>query len=83
MANDHLVDRRIETQVAIYGGRIERATATLEQVVRNRRDQNLQRLHRGRIHNLEHKREEAVEKLERGRGLAVTLQPVAVAVMSG
>jgi hypothetical protein len=82
-ANEDLVARRIDTQAAIYDDRIRRAETTLDQVTRDGRDRNLQRLHRGRINNLSQKKREVVTKLEQGRELALTLQPVAVAVMSG
>ncbi len=82
-ANEDLVARRIDTQVAIYNDRVSRAEETLDKVTREGKDQTLQRLYRGRINNLTQKRTEVVAKLEQGRGLALTLQPVAVAVMSG
>jgi hypothetical protein len=77
--NEDLIARRIDTQVAIYQDRVRRAQTTLSKAV----DQNLQRLHRGRINNLNQKRVEIVAKLEHGRALALTVAPVAVAVMSG
>ncbi len=80
--NEGMVDRRIATQTASYEGKISRAEATLAQVVRERRSASLQRLHRGRINNLSLRRDELIAKLEEGRQLAVTLHPVAVAVVS-
>jgi len=82
-ANEDLVARRIDTQVAIYEGRVRRAQETLDQVTRAGRDQNLRRLHKGRINNLNLRRVETVATLEQGRDLALTLQPIAVAVISG
>jgi superfamily II DNA or RNA helicase len=82
-ANADLVERRIDTQVAIYDDRVSRTEETLAKVIRERRDVTLQRLHRGRINNLRQKQMDVVAKLEEGRELALTLQPVAVAVMCG
>ncbi|MEA2826788.1 MAG: hypothetical protein QOG43_1227 [Actinomycetota bacterium] len=81
--NEDLVARRIDTQVAIFQDRVRRAETTLGRVTEKRMDQNLQRLHKGRINNLNQKRVEIVAKLEHGRALALTVAPVAVAVMSG
>lgn len=81
-ANEDLVAGRIDTQVALYDDRIRRTEATLAHVVQAGRDQSLQRLYRARIGNLQQKREDIVRKLEDGRALALTLHPVAVAVMS-
>jgi hypothetical protein len=78
-----MVDRRIATQSASYEDKIRRAEVTLAQVIREGRSASLQRLHRGRINNLSQHRTELIAKLEEGRQLAVTLQPVAVAVMAG
>jgi hypothetical protein len=81
--NEGMVDRRIATQSASYEDKIRRAEVTLAQVTREGRNASLQRLHRGRINNLSQHRTELIAKLEEGRQLAVTLQPVAVAVMAG
>lgn len=77
-ANEDLVAARIDTQWAVYDGRIRKTEATLGQVS----DRNLKRLYQGRIVNLRHKQEDIVRKLEDGRGLALTLHPVAVAVIT-
>lgn len=81
--NEGMVDRRIATQSASYEDKIRRAEDTLAQVTREGLSASLQRLHRGRINNLSQHRTELIAKLEEGRQLAVTLQPVAVAVMAG
>ena len=51
-------------------------------MVRDRRGESVQRLHRSRIANIELRLADATQKLEASRGLAVTLRPVALAEVS-
>lgn len=80
-ANEALVDARIASQLASYESKIRKAKETLKLVETDRRSTSIQRLHRGRIHNLEQKIQEVVEEAESKREFALTLEPVAAAVV--
>lgn len=78
--NESLVDQQQATKAASFDFKIRRAEQTLQKLRAEGRDQRVQRLHAGRISNLRQQREAALAELERRRGLAVSVQPVAVAV---
>jgi hypothetical protein len=58
-----------------------RAEATLAKVERERRSLSLQRLHRGHIQNLRQRAIEAADSASARRELALTIHPVAAAVV--
>ena len=80
-ANEAVVDARLAAQRASYEHKIRRVEATLATVQRDGRGASVQRLHRGHIQNLEQRSLEATEVAESRRGLALTIQPVAAAVV--
>lgn len=80
-ANEVLVDARIAAQRASFEHKINRAESTLAKVERERRSQSLQRLHRGHIQNLHQRAREAADSASSRRELALTIHPVAAAVV--
>ena len=78
-SNEALVDARIAAQRASIEAKVRRTWATLAKVT----NQNLVRLHRGRIANLENRLTEVVAELDGRRQLAVTSHPVAVIGVTG
>lgn len=81
--NDALVDSQLATRSAGLRHQIRRAEGVLEQLIRDRRAESVQRLRRGQIRNLEQRLAELPGELERRRELAITSQPVALAVVTG
>ena len=75
--NDALVNAQIDAKRTSFDLKIRRAETTLAGV--QQRAVSVQRIYEGRVRNLKVQRREAVEQLERRRGLAVTSEPVAVA----
>ncbi len=83
LENDALVDSQLATRSSGLRHQIRRAEAMLEQLVRDRRAQSMQRLRQGQIRNLEQRLADLPTELERRRELAITSQPVALAVVTG
>lgn len=81
--NDALVDSQLATRSAGLRHQISRAEGVLEQLVRDRRGEAVQRLRRGQIRNLQQRLADLPGELERRRELAMTSQPVALAVVTG
>lgn len=76
--NVAMVEARIAAQRAGFDLKIERARHTLALVRRESRAKAVQRLHEGRIANLERRRDEVAEELTAKRALAVGVRPIAV-----
>jgi hypothetical protein len=81
--NDALVDAQLATRGAGLRHQIRRAEGVLEQLVREGRGESVQRLRRGQIRNLQQRLADLPGELERRRELAMTSQPVALAVVTG
>jgi len=81
--NEALVDAQVATKSLGYELKIRRARDTLKGLVRDGRDESIQRMYRGRIANLEVARDVAIAKLDEGRNLSVTSRAVALTVVSG
>lgn len=76
--NDALVDARVASRVRSIDLKLERAQATLREVVENARDERVVRLHEGRIRNLLMDRDAVSGDVESGRSLDVSSRAVAV-----
>jgi hypothetical protein len=79
--NDALVDGRRLTLERTMQSKIRRAQATLSSLQRNERSESIQRLHRGRIANLENKLAIDLERLDEARAFSVTWSPAAIVVV--
>lgn len=81
--NDALVDSQLATRSAGLRHQIRRAESVLEQLIRDRRGESVQRLRKGQIRNLRQRLDELPAELESRRDLAMTSQPIALAVIQG
>ena len=78
-ANAALVDARIATQHGALTVKIQQAGETLARV--SGRDARLTRMYEGRIRNLREKRSQVAHELGQRRALAVSVRPVALALV--
>lgn len=76
--NESLVDGRILAQLRSLDLKLSRAAEVLEANL----DPAVRRLHEGRVRALRRRRDEIAPELHRRRGLTVTLQPVAVVLLT-
>lgn len=76
-ANEALVDARIQARLDGIDLKLAKAGEVLGKV----QDRSIRRMYEGRIRNLGLQREDVVAELDAKRGLAVTTQPVAVALL--
>ena len=79
LSNASLVEARIASQTAAIEIKLEQAEQTLRTVAG--KDDRIVRLNESRVRNLSVRRQEVREELASKRSLAVTLRPVAVAVV--
>lgn len=81
--NDALVGSRLQSQRESFKLKISRAKETLERVLADGRDASISRLHTGRIRHLNQRLAELDFDMEPKRYLTVSVQPVAVVIVSG
>ena len=81
--NRQLINTRIATQRVGITYKIQRAEETLAKVTADRRGEAVLRLHRGTIRNLTAQLEQLDAAMDEHRQVAVTIEPIAVAVLSG
>lgn len=76
--NDAMIEGRRLTLQRTYASKIQRAESTLAAVRRDGRAESIQRLHRGRIANLQNTLGIELDRLEEARAFAVTWRPIAL-----
>lgn len=81
--NESLVDARIATRRSSIEHRIARARGLLDQARSDQRDKRIVRLHEGTIRNATEQLRQVADDMAERRGLALTLQEIAVVVMTG
>jgi hypothetical protein len=79
--NEALVTSRQDALAASFQLKIARAEQILAEVRLRGRERSIQRIYEGRIRNLGQAQGEAVEALEERRALAMTVKPIALAVV--
>jgi superfamily II DNA or RNA helicase len=80
-ANDALVDRRKAVQAREFELKLERARRTAGAVAASGRSEQVQRMWRSRVANLEARRDEVLARLEEQRGFSLSMQAVALVVV--